>query len=203
MADPFIVVAGSIATGKTGLVRRLAESLGAVALTEEVASNPYFERFYEDPSRWAFHSQVAFAADSLARHARAIGERAVVQDRTVYESVDVFGGLFHQLGHLNKQELELLAALRESAGAMPRQPTVLVYLHAPPSVLLERAANRGRPAERHLTEEYMQCLHEHYEEFILRWDRCTILSIDTVARDLRTESGLEILVDEMRAVQDN
>jgi deoxyadenosine/deoxycytidine kinase len=202
-SNPFVAVAGSIASGKTGLVKRLAKMLDAIGLYEDISKNPYFERFYEDPGRWAFHSQVAFAADSLARHIWTLGGNAVVQDRTVYESVDVFGGLLCEQGHLSHEEFEVLTALRDSAGMMARQPTALIYLHAPPSALLARANKRGRPAERHLTEAYMQHLHKRYEAFILQWTECPVLSVDTTERDLRADSELRLVVEELELMKDN
>jgi deoxyadenosine/deoxycytidine kinase len=198
----FVVVTGSIAAGKTGLVTRLAEALGAVPLYEEVGGNPYFDRFYEEPKRWAFHSQVAFAADSLARHSRALREPQVVQDRTVYEVVDVFSRLLLEMGDLDSDEFELLESLRDGALDLPRQPTAMVYLHAPPSALLERAAERGRPAERHLTHDYLRRLQGRYEEFLDGWTMCPVLSIDTTERDLREDAELSFLISELRAVEE-
>lgn len=202
-ADPiYIAVAGTIATGKTGLVGRLADSFEAEALREEVTANPYFDRFYADPSRWAFHSQVAFAADSLLRLARVSRDKPLIQDRTIYESVDVFGALLNDLGHLNAEDLDVLVALRRAASSLSRQPNLLIYLHAPVSVVLERVAARGREAERHLTGPYLDRLGLHYQRFIEKWRGCPVLSIDTSVRDLRDSAEHERLIEELRAMKE-
>jgi deoxyadenosine/deoxycytidine kinase len=199
----FVAVAGSIAVGKTGLVTRLSEALGAVALREEVGRNAYFDLFYDDPERWAFHSQVAFAADSMARHARATGEEHVIQDRTIYEVVDVFSRLLVEMGDLDSEEFRILADLRDGALKISRQPTVMIYLHAPPATLLERAAGRGRPAERHLTHDYLQRLQKHYDGFVGQWNACPVLTVDTAARDLRQDYEIDCLISELRSMQDS
>ena len=44
----FIAVEGPIGVGKTALARRLADSLSASLILEEVVENPFLERFYRD-----------------------------------------------------------------------------------------------------------------------------------------------------------
>ena len=44
----YIAIEGPIGVGKTALARRLAESLGADLVLEEVDENPFLERFYRD-----------------------------------------------------------------------------------------------------------------------------------------------------------
>ena len=47
----FIVVEGPIGVGKTSLAIKLAESLSAELLLEEVYENPFLERFYREQYR--------------------------------------------------------------------------------------------------------------------------------------------------------
>jgi|SRR6188472_2565449 len=196
---PFIAVAGSIATGKSGLVKRLATALDAVPLFEDVTQNPYFDLVSVDPKRWSFHSQVAFTADSLSRHIRSIDAGPAVQDRTVYETVDVFARLLTQIGYLSTIDYATLSEFEKCAAHLPRQPTRLIYLHAPAPVLLERIKARDRTAERHLDSAYLTRLGHFYEKFIDRWRRCPVLRIDTTKRDLRTPDALQGLLEELAA----
>jgi deoxyadenosine/deoxycytidine kinase len=48
MNSRFIVVEGPIGVGKTSLARKLAESLSADLILEEVSTNPFLERFYQE-----------------------------------------------------------------------------------------------------------------------------------------------------------
>jgi deoxyadenosine/deoxycytidine kinase len=195
--DPFIAVAGNVATGKSGLVRNLADTLGVDPLLEDIAANPYFDQFYDDPSRWAFHSQVAFTADSLRRHVEAIGSGPVVQDRTVYETTDVFASMLHRLGHITSVDLRVLTEFRQCAQRLPRQPSLVIYLHAPVPVLAERIAIRDRHAERAVTHEYLSQLNECYEEFAREWTTCPMVRVDTAARDIRRPDELSRLYGEL------
>ena len=81
----FIAVAGNIGAGKSTLTRMLADSLGWKPFYEANAENPYLSEFYQDMTRWSFHSQIFFLGKRLEHHRRLIDHPgSVVQDRTVY-----------------------------------------------------------------------------------------------------------------------
>jgi deoxyadenosine/deoxycytidine kinase len=69
-APRFIVVEGPIGAGKTALAKRLADSMSAELILEEVKENPFLERFYRDGSIAALPAQMFF----LFARARQLGE---------------------------------------------------------------------------------------------------------------------------------
>ena len=56
----YVAVEGPIGVGKTTLVNRLNERLGASLVLEVVEENPFLSSFYEDPDRYAFQTQLFF-----------------------------------------------------------------------------------------------------------------------------------------------
>ena len=56
----YVAVEGPIGAGKTSLAKRLAESLTADLVLEEVAENPFLERFYRDGQSAALPAQMFF-----------------------------------------------------------------------------------------------------------------------------------------------
>lgn len=195
---PFVAVAGSIAVGKSTFVNKLADASGAEARPEKIEANPFFDRFYEDPRRWSFHSQIAFVADAMHRQISAPRSTPVVQDRTVYESLDVFCQVLHQEGNLTEGDMQIFCRLREVALSLPRQPTLLIYLHAPTEVIMERIARRQRPAEQRINSSYIDALNSRYAEFADAWSMTPLIAIDTARSDLGMSAEIETVLAALR-----
>ena len=56
----YIVVEGAIGVGNTSLARKLGLKLGRDLLLEAPAENPFLERFYAEPERFALATQLNF-----------------------------------------------------------------------------------------------------------------------------------------------
>src|SRR3990172_8241685 len=59
-APRYIGIEGPIGVGKTSLAKILAQQFGARLIQEEVANNPFLERFYDDRRKYAFQTQLYF-----------------------------------------------------------------------------------------------------------------------------------------------
>ena len=185
-------VSGMVGVGKSTLTRALAARFGLQLAPESVdADNPWLARFYEDGPesmrRWALHLQLHFLATRFAslRRVRAAGGGWIL-DRTWYEDAEVFARGHYEEHLMTATEWELYerlyAELLHSPGARP--PRLLVYLHGPLEVILQRIARRGRPKERDTDVAYWTALHRRYERWIAQFRRCPVLSIDVRDYDL-------------------
>jgi len=191
-----IGVAGMVGTGKTTLSRALASRFGLQLALESVdADNPWLESFYgtaDDMRAYALHLQLHFLATRFAtmRRMRGLGGSWVL-DRTWYEDAEIFArGLFEQ-GLMSSNEWtlyrRLYAELLHSPAARP--PRLMIYLHGPLEVILQRIATRGRPKEKDAPLEYWTSLHERYERWIGAFRHCRVLSIDIRHYDLVGDPG--------------
>ena len=54
----YVAIAGNIGSGKSSLTRLVSERYGLEPVFEAVDENPYLADFYEDMTRYGFHSQV-------------------------------------------------------------------------------------------------------------------------------------------------
>jgi deoxyadenosine/deoxycytidine kinase len=198
VSNLFLALAGNVGAGKSALCGELARRFDARAEIEEVGRNPHFENFYADPKRWAFSSQLAFAAEATARHVRAQDGGPCVMDRTLYEGVAVFARLLASRGDISATQFELLTRLSDTARALPVQPQVLIYLTAPAPVLARRIKARGRRGEEAIDVPYLTSLDLLYGDFIAGWDVCPVLSVDTAARDLRRPDEVDCVVGRIR-----
>jgi deoxyadenosine/deoxycytidine kinase len=191
-----IGVAGMVGTGKTTLTRALASRFGLqVALESVDADNPWLESFYGGPEEmraYALQLQLHFLATRFAsmRRMRGLGGSWIL-DRTWYEDAEVFArGLFEQ-GLMTSAEWQLYrrlyAELLHSPAARP--PRLLIYLHGPLDVIVDRIAARGRPKEKDASTEYWAALHDRYERWISEFRHCPVLALDVREYDLLTDAN--------------
>lgn len=191
-----IGVAGMVGTGKTTLAHALAARFGLqIALESVDADNPWLESFYAGPDEmraYAMHLQLHFLATRFAgmRRMRGLGGSWIL-DRTWYEDAEIFArGLFEQ-GLMTSDEWtlyrRLYAELLHSPAARP--PRLLLYLHGPLDVIVDRIATRGRPKEREMPVDYWRALHDRYERWIGQFRHCQVLTLDVRAYDLVSDPG--------------
>ena len=144
MSEIFVLVAGNIGSGKTSLTRRLGEALGWHTSFESVADNPYLPHFYADMRQWSFHLQVFFLGHRAEQHlALANGPVSAIADRSIYEDAHIFARALHGLNNLTDLDLASYRRVYELVVAGLPSPDLLIYLHAPVSVLMERIHQRG------------------------------------------------------------
>ncbi|HEY4129508.1 MAG TPA: deoxynucleoside kinase [Gemmatimonadaceae bacterium] len=186
-----IGVAGMVGTGKTTLSRALAARFGLQTALESVdAENPWLESFYGGPEEmraYALHLQLHFLATRFAsmRRMRGLGGSWVL-DRTWYEDAEIFARGHYEQGLLTSDEWMLYRRLYSELLHSPaaRPPRLLIYLHGPIDVIVERIATRGRPKEKDAAPEYWGALHSRYERWIAQFRHCPVLQLDVREYDL-------------------
>jgi deoxyadenosine/deoxycytidine kinase len=201
-----IGVAGMVGTGKTTLSRTIAARFGLQLALESVdADNPWLESFYSGPEAmrsYALNLQLHFLATRFAsmRRMRGLGGSWVL-DRTWYEDAEVFARGLYEQGFMSSDEWSLYqrlyAELLHSPAARP--PRLLIYLHGPLEVIVERIAVRGRPKEKDTAIDYWSALHDRYERWIQGFKACPILALDVRDYDLVADAdAVEAIADRVR-----
>jgi deoxyadenosine/deoxycytidine kinase len=191
---PYVVVAGTIAAGKSTVAERLASSFGIPAYLEEPQRNPFLESFYADPQRWGFTSQLWFLLDTCTQHRAIVGGSAGgIQDHSPDEGVEVYSEVLRKTGKLTSAELELLRDTLTRLRADLPAPDLVVHLRARPEELLERIRGRGRHYERGIQLDYLTALDLARINLFSAWDSCPVVVIDTEELDARTDNGLEAI----------
>lgn len=176
----FCAVAGNIGSGKSTLTELLAERFAWRAYFEHVEGNPYLGDFYGDMGRWSFHLQVYFLSKRFQHHQEILAApESVIQDRTIYEDAEIFARNLNQNGNLDDRDFE---NYRELFGVMTQflePPDLLIYLRTSVPVLVERIKTRGRSYEQAIPADYLEQLHDHYEDWIEQFDLCPVLIVET------------------------
>ena len=201
-----IGVAGMVGTGKTTLSRALARHFGFSVEFESVdAHNPWLELYYgtgDGMRRYGLPLQLHFLATRLEslRRIRAEGGDWIL-DRTWYEDADIFArGLFEQ-GFMTQLEFDLYQRLFTELAHSPaaRPPRLMIYLHGPLDLVVQRIHGRARAAEKDASIDYWRTLHARYDAWIRVFRHCPVLRLDIREFDLLHDPlGIEAVAERVR-----
>jgi deoxyadenosine/deoxycytidine kinase len=173
----YIAIEGVIGVGKTTLARQLARDLEARLNLEVVEENPFLARFYQDPRRYAFATQLFFLL-SRYQQQQEFFQQDLFQRRVVSDYLFAKDRIFANL-NLDDMELHLYERVAtELQGRVP-PPDLVVYLQASVDVLMHRIAQRGRAYERGMPRSYIESLVEAYNHFFFHFDECALLVVNT------------------------
>jgi deoxyadenosine/deoxycytidine kinase len=197
----FVAIAGNIGVGKTTLTHALAAQLGWRCYLEPVIDNPYLDDFYGDMSRWAFHLQVYFLSKRfVSQREIEIADLSCVQDRTIYEDVEVFAHTLHRRGHLVGRDWDNYRDLFYNMAQYLHPPDLIVYLRCDVDTLIKRINSRGRPSEKSISRDYLVELNNAYEDWVQRGAKQFRMAVlDTGhAQELNSEQVLAQCLDLLR-----
>ena len=163
----YIAVAGNIGAGKSSLTGLLAQYFDWEAFYESVDDNPYLADFYEDMLRWSFTLQIYFLS-SRFRHQKDMLQKEIslIQDRTIYEDVEIFAKNLHQMSLMSDRDFNNYEALFHEMSYYLRPPDLLIYLRAQVPTLVRQIQQRGREYENSIRIDYLERLNNLYEEWI-------------------------------------
>lgn len=175
----YIAVAGNIGAGKSSLTSLLAKHFNWKAFYESVDDNPYLQDFYEDMRRWSFNLQIYFLSSRFRHQKEMLNDDVnLIQDRTIYEDVEIFAKNLHQMNLMSDRDFENYEALFHEMSYYLRPPDLLIYLRAQVPTLVKQIQQRGRDYENTIRIEYLERLNKLYENWIDRYPHEKLI-IDT------------------------
>ncbi len=166
-----ICIEGNIGVGKSTLCLQLAKEMGAEAVLEPVLDNPYLEKYYQDPKRYALEMQFWLMSKRFEMHERAIRHiwktgQSVVMDRSIYGDW-VFAKKNWLDGNIDDVGYGAYTHHREVMNRYLLAPHVVFFLEANPEVCLDRITERDRECEQRIPLEYLRGLEVLHRELIL------------------------------------
>jgi len=200
MTKYMVVVAGNIGVGKTSLTERIGARLGWWTGYESVADNPYLADFYSDMRTWSFHLQIFFLGHRADQYLEAAqDQRSAILDRSIYEDFHIFARALHHMGDFAERDYLGYRRLFDLVvNSLPR-PNLLIYLKAPPNVLMDRIRRRARNIETGISPEYLSLLDSFYDEWLGAFDMCPVLTIRTDDLDyVHRPKHLETVVERIQ-----
>ncbi len=166
----YYAVAGNIGAGKSSLTTLLAKHFKWRAYYESVDDNPYLSDFYDDMRRWSFNLQVYFLSSRFRSQKEIVNTRqSFIQDRTIYEDVEIFAKNLYQMGLMSKRDFENYSNLFHEMADFLTPPDLLIYLRADVPTLVRQIQQRGRDYESTIRIEYLEKLNTLYEDWIEKY----------------------------------
>jgi len=198
MKDKFYVaISGNIGVGKTTMTDLISSKLGWHAFYEPVIENPYLDDFYKDMEKWSFHLQIYFLSKRFELQKKIVEENiSCVQDRTIYEDVEIFARTLYKQGSMSKRDFLNYSSLFQNMTSYLQKPNLIVYLRASLEDLLDRIKKRGRESEKTISSTYLAKLNCAYEEWLPRAKKLTnVVTIESKNLDkeeLETQADIII-----------
>ncbi len=177
----FVSIAGNIGVGKSSITTMIGETLGWRMFYEPVINNPYLEDYYADMKRWSFHLQVYFLSKRFEVQKEILDTNlSAVQDRTIYEDVEIFAPTLHKRGCMDDRDYENYREIFRNMASFLRPPDLIIYLKCSPETALQRINLRGRNCESNIPLDFLQGLNAAYSDWIERAPAlCPVRTIDT------------------------
>ena len=176
----FISVAGNIGSGKSSLTRMIAKEFRWTPYFESVQNNPYLSDFYIDMKRWSFQLQVYFLSHRFNAHKKIIAsKKSVIQDRSIYEDVEIFARNLYLMGRMEKRDYMNYRALFYEMVSYLKPPDLVVYLKADTKTLVKQIKLRGRDFEKSIEKQYLERLNRSYSRWINSYSLGKVLVIES------------------------
>jgi deoxyguanosine kinase len=188
----YIAVEGPIRVGKSTLAGILAERLNAQRVMDP-EQNSFLGAFYQGESGAAFQAQFTFLIRRFEQlrelDLAAPSQRVVVSD-FIFEKDKIFSCL-----NLNDQELDTYNRYYNYFRDQLPTPDLVIYLQATPEVLKKRLRKKNSPAEKAISEEYLEEVVKAYEHFFFHYTSSDLLIVNTSEIDFveRNEDLQELL----------
>lgn len=195
----FVSIAGNIGSGKSSLTKLIAERFGWIPYYESVQDNPYLTDFYGDMHRWSFNLQIYFLSHRFRTHREILNRpESVVQDRSIYEDVEIFAKNLYELGRLNERDYMNYHNLFGEMVSYLKPPDLLVYLKANNNTLLKQIKKRGRDFEQNIEPMYISKLNETYTDWIKNYKSGESMVIETDNLDfVSSQDDLNYVIDKI------
>ncbi len=178
---------GPIGVGKSTLARALAETCNGRLVHEPVEDNPFLERFYEDPDRYALTAQLSFLVERY-RQQQELVQLDLFQRATVSDYLFAKDRVFAELT-LAQDELALYGRIYGLLDARIRKPDLVVYLDADIEVLLRRLKKRNLGYERRIGRDYIAKVAEAYRRFFHGYRDTPLLVVNSSEIDFVENGG--------------
>lgn len=192
----FIAIEGVIGAGKTSLARLLSERHNAQLVLEEFEENPFLPKFYEDRSRYAFQTQLAFLA-SRFKQQQSLKNKDLFHDMIISDYLFEKDRIFARL-NLSGDEMSLYDSIYSIMSSISAKADLVVFIQSSVERLLKNIKMRGRSYEKDIDPDYLIELNEAYNHFFYHYTRSPLIIVNATEIDfVNNEEHLAYIEDQI------
>ncbi|XP_063044886.1 thymidine kinase 2, mitochondrial isoform X2 [Engraulis encrasicolus] len=170
-----ICIEGNIASGKTTCLEYFSKTSDIEVLTEPVAKwrnvrghNP-LGLMYQDPSRWGITLQTYVQLTMLDRHLAPISSPIRMMERSIFSAKHIFVENLYRSGKMPEVDFAVLSEWFDWITKNIALPVdLIVYLQTTPETCHERLLQRCREEEKVIPMEYLESIHQLYEDWLIK-----------------------------------
>ncbi|MEX0778655.1 MAG: deoxynucleoside kinase [Balneolales bacterium] len=190
----FIAIEGVIGAGKSSLAKILAKRHNARVILEQFEENPFLPRFYEDRSRYAFQTQLAFLASRFQQQ-QSLLNKDLFHDMDISDYLFEKDRIFARL-NLSGDELSLYDKVYSIMSSISAKPDLVIFIQSSVERLMENITIRGRSYEKDISRDYLEELNEAYNQFFYHYDKSPLVIINASEIDfVNDEAHLKYIED--------
>ncbi|MEE9613170.1 MAG: deoxynucleoside kinase, partial [Desulfatiglandales bacterium] len=179
---------------------KLAEKMNGQTLMEDSDENPFLVKFYQNPKKYGFQTQIFFI---LRRYQRALEinqiglfKRAIISDY-LFDKDRIFAR-----SNLDNNEFWLYDQLFQLLRKRIKPPDLVIFLQAKTQVLMERIRRRDRKYERSITFKYMELINQAFNDFFFHYSDSALLVVNASKIDfVHVPGDFEDLVEQIKKMK--
>ncbi len=175
--DParYIVIEGVVGVGKSALMRHLARRINARMVFDPTEENPFLDRFYQNPRKYAFQTQVYFLLRRFQQQ-EELKQQDLFARNIVADYLFARDALFANLC-LDRDELILYRKVYGLLDVQVVKPDLVVYLEIGADALLQRLRRHAPKVERAIRGKYLEDMIQTYNNFFFNYQETPLLVI--------------------------
>ena len=199
-----IVIEGNIGTGKTTFLKELINSKYLEKQYPGKKIDYIFEpvnqwlnfkdneninvldKFYNNIEKYGFSFQwLAFM--TRIKEITSSDADIIVVERSVFTDKNVFVKTLYESGKLTNMEWKIYNEwFNWILNTFKLRKHIFIYLQAEPEISMERIKRRAREEEKNISFEYLKCLSEKHDDWLLNLDNGIIINYD---KNFETENN--------------
>lgn len=170
-----ICVEGNIASGKTTCLEYFSKTANVEVLPEPISKwrnvrghNP-LALMYQDPKRWGITLQTYVQLTMLERHLLSGSAPVRMMERSIFSAKYIFVENLFKSGKMPEVDYAVLSEWFDWISTNISLPLdLIVYLQTSPHICHERLKRRCREEEKVIPLDYLESIHQLYEDWLIK-----------------------------------